>query len=40
MNIVYGEIGVGDNIIAIGNPLGEKNVISVGKVIRYNKTRV
>ncbi|ABX81248.1 S1 family peptidase [Acholeplasma laidlawii] len=40
LNIVYGEIGVGDNIIAIGNPLGEKNVISVGKVIRYNKTRV
>jgi len=40
LKLVYGEIMVGDNIIAIGNPLGKKNVISVGKVIRYNKTKV
>jgi len=39
LEIVYGEIEVGINIIAIGNPLGERNVVSIGSVIKYNKTK-
>ena len=39
LEIVYGEIEVGINIIAIGNPLGERNVVSIGCVIKYNRTK-
>jgi S1-C subfamily serine protease len=39
LEIVYGEIEVGINIIAIGNPLGERNVVSIGSVIKYNRTK-
>lgn len=39
LEIVYGEIDVGINIIAIGNPLGERNVVSIGSVIKYNRTK-
>ena len=39
LEIVDGEIEVGNNIIAIGNPLGERSVVSIGSVIKYNKTK-
>ncbi|MBU1094225.1 MAG: serine protease [Firmicutes bacterium] len=39
LEIVDGEIEVGNNIIAIGNPLGERNVVSIGSVFKYNKTK-
>lgn len=39
LEIVYGEIEVGINIIAIGNPLSERNVVSIGRVIKYNRTK-
>lgn len=37
--IVDWEISIGLGIIAIGNPLGERNIITTGSVIKYNKTR-
>lgn len=40
MSLAYGEVLIGEAILAIGNPLGERNVISIGKVIGYNKTKV
>ncbi len=40
LEIVDGEIEVGNNIMAIGNPLGERNVVSIGSVIKYNKTKI
>ena len=39
LDVVDGEVEVGSNIIAIGNPLGERNIVTIGKIIRYNKTR-
>lgn len=39
LEIVDGEIEVGKKIISIGNPLGERNIVSTGSVIRYNKTK-
>ena len=39
LELVDGEIEVGNNIIVIGNPLGERNVVSIGNVVKYNKTR-
>ncbi len=38
--IVDGNIETGQNVIAIGNPMGERNTISIGIVSRYNKTRI
>lgn len=39
LELVDGDISVGENIIAIGNPLGERNIITTGNVIKYQKTR-
>ncbi|MFH2116670.1 MAG: serine protease [Bacillota bacterium] len=40
MEILDGRTELGSGIIAIGNPLDQRNVVSSGQVIRYNKTRI
>lgn len=39
LEIADGRIEVGSGIIAIGNPLKQRNTVTTGLVVRYNKTK-